>query len=135
MVPATIEAEWPRIGPLLAPAIAVDPARQEADVYRDLLSGDMALYDMDLQGAQGVVVVEINSDGVNSKTFWILYVAGRISGPRSHWLGRVKTLTSYFVGIARAMNCTELRIEGRNWGRVFPEWERIGDPNQLRLVL
>lgn len=130
MLPEAIAADWERIGDLLAPAIAEDDQRQPADVYRDLMSGDFVLFEVDLQGAKGVIVVEIASP-----CFWLIYVAGRISGPKSHWLGRVKALTLYFSVLAKANNCTEMRLEGRNWAPIFPDWERLGTRNALRKAL
>jgi hypothetical protein len=133
MLPAAIDADWERIGALLAPAIKQDDQRQDSDVFRDLMAGDMALFEVEASGARGVVVVEIDGP-----TFWITYIAGRIDGLPRRWLERVRMLMSYFAGIARAHNCTELRIEGRDWSRVFPDWERIDERpgrHELRRIL
>lgn len=120
--PAAIEADWERLGAILAPAIAHDDARQEADVRRDLMAGDMVLFDVGATNAAGLAVVEIDGP-----VFWIIYIAGRIGGTGRGWLERVRVLMSYFEGIARAYDCTEIKIEGRDWSRVFPSWEREGD--------
>lgn len=133
MLPIEIEHDWEQIGALLSPAIRRDEQRQAIDVYRDLMSGDMALFQVDLPMAKGIAVVEF-ADGV----CWIVYIAGKITALPVAWRGRVRVLMSYFEGIARAHGCKEMRIEGRDWGSIFPEWERMGerpDRNELRKAL
>lgn len=130
MVPAGIDADWDRLKPLLQKLGKVDAGLGLEDIRRNLMDGTYALYDVDLRGAQGVILVE-----VVSTSLWLIGIAGRISGPRSEWLGRVRILLRYFEDMARIMNCTELRLCGRNWSRILPNWEMVGPRNEMRLVL
>lgn len=133
MLPAEIERDWGWLGAVLAPAIAHDDKRQDGDVFRDLLAGDMAMFRVVSPDANGLAVVEIDGP-----TFWIIYIAGRVAGQPHRWRDRMRVLVSYFVGIARAHDCTELRLEGRDWSRIFPDWERLDERpgrNELRKAL
>lgn len=139
LFPDEIERDWERIGRLLAPAIARDEQRQAIDVYRDLMNGDMAMIDVDLGDVKGVGVIELAPSETALNCCWVIYIAGRIDGAGRHWTGRVHTLMSYIEGIARAHDCTEMRLEGRRaWGSVFPDWERLDarpGRHELRKVL
>lgn len=130
LLPSMIEADWDRIGGMLEPAIEYDEARQSEDVRRDLLNGDMALFDIELHEASGVVVIEFSDE-----VCWLLYVTGNIGGKGREWIKRVHLLMQVFEDIARRHGCTELRLEGRDWHRVFPEYERLGGRNELRKAL
>lgn len=136
--PDRIEADWGRISVLLAPAIAHDDKRDPTDVYRDLMTGALELYDLDLTRVHGVAVTEIAPSTANVRCMWIVYVGGTVTGARHEWIRRVRTLLSYFEGIARAEGCRELRIEGRDWSRILTDYERLTDRhgrNELRKVL
>lgn len=133
VLPDGIRADMARYQGLLAPALKHDEAMNMGDLMRALSSGEFALYDVDLHGAKGVIVVEINQGAVN--TLWVRYVSGRISGPPRVWIGRVKALQIYFEGIARQMGCTEIRVCGRDWSRILPDWEKDGPRHELRLAL
>jgi len=137
MLPADIATEWERISPVLEPAVEVDETRQMSDVYRDLMSGDFALFDVEHDGDKAIVVVEISQSSVNSKCLWLVYVAGHIGSyaPRA-WIGHMRNWSQWFQDIARALNCTEIRIKGRDWSKVFPDWECVDpDWHELRKEL
>jgi hypothetical protein len=136
--PDRIEAEWERIGALLQPAIAHDEKRVAVDVRRDLQSGILELYDVDLYRAKGLAVTEIGLSTANVRCMWIVYIAGHADGQPREWLSRLRTLTSYLEGIARAEGCKEMRVEGRDWSRVLTKYERLNERpgrNELRRVL
>lgn len=125
-----IAADWQRIEGLLGPAIEHDDMRQTEDVRRDLLNGDMALFDIELHEISGVAVIEF-ADGI----CWLIYCGGRIGGHGREWLSRTRLLVQVFADLARSFGCTEMRIEGRDWHRIFPDWERVGPRNELRKAL
>jgi hypothetical protein len=134
--PDRIEAEWKRIGPLLAPSVAHN--ERPRDIYWDLMSGALELFDIDLWRVKGVAVIEIGLSTANVRCLWIAHIGGKIEGPKREWIARARTLASYFEGIARAEGCKELRIEGRDWSRVLTDYERLTDRpgrNELRKVL
>jgi hypothetical protein len=136
--PDRIEAEWERIGALLQPAIAHDEKRMAIDVYRDLMTGALELFDLDLYRVKGVAVTEIGLSTANLRCMWIVYIGGQVLGSPREWIGRVRTLMSYFEGIARAEGCAEMRIEGRDWSRMLPAYERLIERpgrNELRRML
>lgn len=107
------------------------------DVYRAIVEGTLALFTVSLETVNGVMVVEIHEiDG--SKCLSLIYFAGRIGPhPPRQWTSRVREMVSTFLAaIAKAASCTEIRIEGRDWSRVFPDWEVLdADRHALRLRL
>lgn len=61
---------------------------------------------------------------------------GRISLPPKRWLRVVRKEMHRIEGIARAASCREIRLAGRNWSRVLPDYEPMpGIENRLRKVL
>lgn len=123
LLPAEIASDWEHLCPLLRPAIAHDEQRQESDVYRDLMAGDMALFHVAFGDMRGVAVIEFR-DGV----CWLLYVAGRLGG----W-ERARMVLEAFELVAKAHGCTEIRVEGRDWSRLLRDYERLGGHrNELR---
>lgn len=125
VLPSQIEADWERIGATLTPAIAYDHKRQAIDVYRDLINGDMALFDIDIENAKGIAVIEFGRADDGQECCWIIYIAGKIAGKPREWVGRVRALMTYFETIARANACKQMRIEGRDWSRVFHDWTPV----------
>ena len=61
---------------------------------------------------------------------------GRIDLPRAHWLAAVREELRRIEGIARSAGCTEMRLGGRRWSRVLPDYEPLGGvKNGLRKAL
>ena len=134
--PDRIEADWERIGALLQPSIQHDEHRTAIDVYRDLMNGTLELFDIDIEGAKGVVVTEVGLSMANVRCLWVCHIGGRIS-PRL-WCLKVWLLMLHFEELARLDGCKEMRLEGRDWHRIFPDWERLDERpgrNELRKVL
>jgi len=118
----------------LSPAIDVDGKRTVDGVMEALLCGDFALFEINMKSVNVLMVVEIGHTPENAKCLWIIYLAGRIGlGPKA-WLAGVRSHVSLLMGVAKSMNCTEMRLEGRNWSRVLPWWERLNG-NELRQML
>lgn len=66
----------------------------------------------------------------------IYKLKGRIDLPRHEWLGAVREEMHRIEGIAKAAGCNEMRLGGRNWSRILPDYEPLsGVTNGLRKVL
>jgi len=135
MLPAAIEADWQRIGALLAPAIEIDKNAPSIGIHALLMSGQYAAIQVDLPTGSGIAVVEIcELDG--RLVWWLPYVAGLVGlGPKAT-IAALREIMSGIEKLARSVGCWEIRIGGRDWSRVFPDFERFDDvPNRLRKVL
>ena len=61
---------------------------------------------------------------------------GRIALPRREWIAAVREEMHKIEGLAKAANCTEMRLGGRNWSRVLPDYQPLsGVTNGLRKAL
>lgn len=121
LLPHEIAVCWPHIAPLLAPAVEHDPCRQLSDTYRDLMNGDFALFAINSNSVNGIVVVEIAKP-----VFWIVYLGGKTFGMRPKaLLNLFRTFVASFTEIARSMGCSEMRISGRNWLPILSDWEPV----------
>lgn len=130
---AEINREWWRFGEVLAPAIHVDGKRTVGGVFDALLMGDFALFTINEDSVNLTAVIELHRID-EAKCLSLIYLAGRIGlSPRS-WINRMQSLaTRYLIETAKAMGCSEIHIEGRDWSRVFPDWERLDGPtHELR---
>lgn len=121
--------DWPAIEPILRDAIAYDGAVTHGTIRAGIESGEREALLID-GDARGVIVLTIGTfDGV--RCCWLNYVGG-MAGPS---LIRVAhEVVAQIVPLARKLGCEELRAGGRNWSRVFPDWERFDPdhPNRLR---
>jgi hypothetical protein len=115
--PERLPYEWETIGPVLAPAIALDPARDMRTVQDNALSGHWHLWHVG--GSQrGYVVTECLD-----RTMWIIYAAGNGAG-----IADKRALMKMFEALALSIGCEDVRFEGRDWRRVFRDYEaRKGD--------
>lgn len=115
ILPAEIASDWEDLRAVLVDAIEVDPSRQEADVFRDLMAGDMALIRVDAGDMQGFVVIEFDAPRC-----LLLYAAGSIG---NLWHGTFRPILAGLEELARRNGCTEMRIEGRDWSRLLTDYE------------
>lgn len=79
------------------------------------------------------VVFEVYQD--NGEAVCGLYsLDGTIGLKPKAWLRTVRAHVAQFEDIARAAGCVELRIAGRDWSRVLPDYEPLpgGKPNRIR---
>lgn len=66
----------------------------------------------------------------------ILTLQGRLDLPPKAWLRTMRDGLTYIEEQARDSGAQELRIAGRDWSRVFPDYEPLDGPrNGLRKVL
>lgn len=62
----------------------------------------------------------------------IYQLTGKISlGPRA-WLTAVREEVRKLETIARNAGCAELRVAGRNWQKILPDYERMTDAPDVR---
>ncbi len=123
LLPSLIRADWERISTLLAPAVERDDQRQMADVERDLLNGDMALFDIDLPSMRGLVVIEYDE-----RACLFLYAAGKINGNWRERIGNARMLMRFFEQMAKRLGHAEMRVEGRDWSRILSDYTNRGGP-------
>jgi hypothetical protein len=130
----TIPAEWWRIGPMLASAVGHDKNASLDDVRQWLETGHSeAAWVGVYPNVAGLIVTTIGpDDGVEA--CWLNYVAGTIGGGPKAFILSARAVVDLIAGMAREAGCTELRGGGRNWSRVFPDWERFDPdfPNRMR---
>lgn len=66
----------------------------------------------------------------------IYRLRGRIDLPRAEWLQAVREEMHRIEGFAKLAGCTEMRLGGRNWSRVLPDYQPLsGVTNGLRKAL
>lgn len=132
---SAIGEAWPFLGPLLAPAVAFDRNADLEDVHQKLLSGQCEAAMARCDGFECLIVTEICTlDG--AKVCWLSYLAGSVNTPPRHWLRIIRDGVAEIEALARAAGCEQVRIGGRDWSRILPDYERFDDePNRMRKVL
>jgi hypothetical protein len=122
-------SDWPAIEPILRDAIAHDGTATPETVRDQFETGESEALLID-GDAHGVIVLTIGTfDGV--RCCWLNYVGG-LAGPSLIRVAR--EVVAQIEPLARKLGCEELRAGGRNWSRVFPDWDRFDPdhPNRLR---
>lgn len=124
-----IPTEWPRVLSLIGPAIAFDKNATPSEVYEWLITGQSEAFWIGVGSALGVGVTT-TSDG----TCFINYAGGAVTGGPREFIRSCRAVVTDIEALARAAGCTELWGGGRNWSRVFPDWERPDpdNPNRFR---
>ena len=112
IVPSRLPHEWETIGPALAPAIALDPSRDGWTVLDNALSGHWQFWRVG--GSQRGYIVTERLNGC----LWLIYAAG--NGAR---LTDKRNLMRMLEQIGRESGCSEVRFEGRDWRKVFPDYD------------
>jgi hypothetical protein len=138
LTPTEIEANWPRLCALLAPAIAHDERRTLADVYTELIARTLHCLSVEATGTSGLAILQFGTSTGGASCCWVVYVAGRVTGAPRRWRQSVGDLMRHFESIARSCGSTEMRVEGRNWAKILNDYEALSDRpgrNELRKVL
>jgi hypothetical protein len=64
--------------------------------------------------------------------YYLLKVSGTNIGPKA-WLEAIREAVGKMEEMARNAGCAEMRIRGRDWSRILPDYEFIdGVPNGLK---
>lgn len=126
-----IEAEWPVIAELMAPALAFTPSGATVDQFRaDLDSGKLSIVGGEVQGARGYLAFQIFEESGELCCF-ASYFAGSVNGGPRRMIKTMRALMSAFEASCREAGVSRVLIGGRDWGRVFPDYELTGDvPNR-----
>lgn len=97
--------------------------------------GGTMTFDIEHQGATGVIVVDVyEEDG--RMCFGITQLVAKIETPPKRWLRLVRSAVAELSDWARRADCSEIRIAGRDWSRVLPDFEPFDGPrNGLRKAL
>jgi hypothetical protein len=124
--------DWGRILALIGPAIAYDRNATPDEVLEWLRSGQSEAFWIEGDGVSGVAVTTTDDDSC-----FINYVGGRVEGGPRAFVRTVRAVVDEIESLARAAGCRYLRLGGRNWAPVFPEWEHEGAeyPNRIRKVI
>lgn len=81
------------------------------------------------------VTLEVAEDD-GRRVCGIYQLDGTIDLPPRAWLREVRAEVAKFERIAKDAGCAEMRITGRNWARILPDYEPLlGLKNGLRKVL
>lgn len=129
-----IPRNWHWISQLLAPSVQIDPKRGMETVRLKLFNGSMGLASVHVDNGAGLAVIE---PGVFDDVFccWMPYIAGKCkSGPKA-WVRMMREAMASFEKSARDVGCLEMRIGGRDWSRVLPDYEPFNDEAMLRKKL
>lgn len=84
-------------------------------------------------GGTATVVFEVYEEG-GEMICGLQKLHGRVNLPPKAWLRGMRAEMTKLEAIARGAGCAEMRIAGRDWSRVLPDYEPLpgGKPNRLR---
>ena len=128
-----IPQEWERIVALIGSAIEHDRNATPLDVYAWLTSGRSEAFWI----AIPVHVRGIGVTTIEDEECWINYVAGEVKGSPRVFIRACRDIVAEIEKLARQAGCKWLVMGGRNWSRVFPEWEHFDPdyPNRIRKAI
>lgn len=125
--PERIEAQWPVIAEILAPAVRNDPRQTMEGLHRRLASGADSLLRISGPG-DCLMVIELTSDLV----CWTKYLAGRIEGGPKARIAIMRGAVRHIETFAREAGCRAHRLCGRDWSAILPDYTPFdGHPNGL----
>lgn len=81
----------------------------------------------------GMVIFDVFAEG-DDIICGLRMLQGKIPMPGKAWLKVVRDTMTEFERRAKEAGCTEMRVSGRDWSKILPDYETIeGDaPNLLR---
>jgi hypothetical protein len=125
--PGRIEAQWPVIAEILAPAVRGDPRQSMEGLHKRLASGADSLLQITGPG-RCLMVLEVTNDLV----CWTKYLAGTIEGGPKARLETMRAAVAHIEKFAREAGCTAHRLCGRDWSAILPDYQPFdGHPNGL----
>lgn len=129
--PARIERDWPAYAEILWPAVRQDPGATLEGLRQRLAAGADHL--LTISGdASGLMVIEV-TDGL---CCWIKYTGGKIYGGPHRRAAAVRAAMKNLEAVAKAAGCNEIRLCGRDWSAVLPDYAPDTDhPNGLKKEL
>lgn len=81
----------------------------------------------------GMVIFDVFAEG-DDIICGLRLLEGKLTLPSKQWVKAMRDTMREFERRAREAGCTEMRVSGRDWSRILPDYEFIaGDaPNLLR---
>lgn len=128
-----IPFEWERIVRLIGKAIEHDENATPLNVYAWLTSGRSEAFWIGIPtNVAGVAVTTTDEESC-----FINYVGGTVKGGPRAFIRLARLVVAEIEILASEQGCKELRGGGRDWSRVFPEWEHYDPdyPNRIRKVI
>lgn len=123
-----IDEAWEWLSATIEPAVRQVPNVTMQSVYDDLVSGrDLAVH-ISGANANGALILKITEDRV----CWVKYLAGRAIG--KHKLRTMREGMAWIEQAAANADCVEVRLCGRNWGRVLTDYWLIYDADEPNLL-
>jgi hypothetical protein len=125
--PERIEAQWPVIAEILAPAVRNDPRQTLEGLHKRLVAGADSLLEITGPG-RCLMVIEV--DG--GLTCWVKYLAGSIGGGPRARIAAVLAGIGHLEAVARDGGCREIRLCGRDWSAILNDYQPFeGERNGL----
>lgn len=117
-IPAShLPYEWETIGPALSRAIELDPERDAMHVLGQGLAGELQFWRVAGSLAGFLVTQVCRVPDSTKRALWVIYVAGQGGSIRQK-----RELMALVEAQAHVARCSEVRFEGRDWRRVFPDY-------------
>lgn len=131
---ARIEREWPAFAERLAPAVRHEPNASLQGAYERLMSNSAVLFEVS-DGADGLLMVSVSEDN-GQLVAWTYAIAGKIDGKPKERLKAMRVALRAIEQVARDAGCVALRICGRDYRKMFPDYRPYDGPrNGLEKVL
>jgi hypothetical protein len=122
-IPASdVPSEWATIGPALSKAIALDPERDGWRVLDMAVTGNLDFWRIGGSLA-GWMVTQVHRERLK-RALWVIYVAGRGGS-----IDEKRELMRLVERQAKESRCSEVRFEGRDWRKVFPDYSASQTPD------
>lgn len=107
--------DWEEIAADLQKVIHLDAKRSMIGVLGEALAGRLQFWRM-ASPSEGYVATQVTKDR-QKRTFWIIYAGGKGRG-----ITQLRQSMAEIAWQARKERCQEIRFQGRDWRRVFPEF-------------
>lgn len=130
-----VSRNWPWCEQLLAPSLAFTPQTSSDDLKASLMSGEMGIASVHTQNGAGLFVIHVGMfDGVLA--CWVPYVVAFTEMRPKEWLRTIRGIMRWIEDNARSVGCAEVRVGGRDWGGILPDYGRFDRKrNRLRKAL
>lgn len=129
--PASVSEAWPWLGPLLEPAVNYQNEIDINELKQGLIDGTYEVVEVETGGSFGVVVTHLyEKDGL--RKLCISFIAGQHNGGPKRLRQILVTLMDFYKNAAADHGCDVIRIGGRNYDWLFPEFERVDGPDNPR---
>ncbi len=115
--PERIEAHWPAIAEILAPAMRNDPRQTMEGLHRRLAAGADSLLEITGPG-RCLMVIEVDSE----MACWTKYLAGNIEGGPRAKIEIIRGAVAHIERFAKEAGCASHRLCGRDWSRILPDY-------------